>query len=206
MSRPPPWSKRTDQLVRYVAETTRPSFRSELARWATDRPRFAAFLDTNQDKVRKKLRGASNEEARLDVRAELHVAYLVLEDRRFELGFEAYGSGQPGPDLTVTYRANQRFNLEVTRLRGDAEAVKVGDVIVAKVRQLTADLPNLLVVTGRGLVATADDLAATLKRLKARVDGRDDDFYTRRGYRDTRDFFGRYQRLAGAFVRDAHVA
>src|SRR5579859_4321946 len=188
-----PWSKRTDELVRYVAETTRPSFRIELARWADSCPPFGAFLTANQDKVRKKLRGAGEEEARQDVRAELLVAYLVLGDRRFELGFEAYGSRQPGPDLTATYRANLRFNLEVTRLRGQADAVKLGDVIVAKVRQLAADLPNALIVTGTEPMLGDDDLAEILKQLKVRVDALDDGFYTRRGYKDAREFFGRYQ-------------
>ena len=82
----------------------------------------ASFLTTNQDKVRKKLNSSDDEEHRLDVRAELLVAYLIVADRRFELAFEAYGARPLGPDLTVTFRANQRFNLEVTRLRTTDDA------------------------------------------------------------------------------------
>jgi hypothetical protein len=112
-----PWSTKTDQLVRHIALRCRPGLRAELAHWIENNPRFAAFIATNQDKVRKKLNTAEDEEHRLDVRAELLVAFLITADRRFELAFEAYGAHRVGPDLTVTFRANQRFNLEVTRLR-----------------------------------------------------------------------------------------
>ena len=81
---------------------------------------------------------AHDEDSRLDVRSELLVASLILADRRFELSFEAYGARRLGPDLTVTFRANQRFNLEVTRLRttGDAGDDKLANVISGKLRQL----------------------------------------------------------------------
>jgi hypothetical protein len=38
------------------------------------------------------------------------------------VAFETYGARRLGPDLTVTYRSNQRFNLEVTRLRATGDA------------------------------------------------------------------------------------
>src|SRR6266571_2576009 len=132
------WSKKTDQLVRHVALRCRPALQSELAHWIENSPRFGAFITTNQDKVRKKLHTSDDEEHRLDVRAELLVAYLITADRRFELSFEAYGARRLGPDLTVTFRANQRFNLEVTRLRttSDAGDDKLANVIAGKLRQL----------------------------------------------------------------------
>src|SRR5437879_4348415 len=93
------------------------------------------------------------------VRAELLVAYLVTADRRFELSFEAYGARRLGPDLTVTFRTNLRFNLEVTRLRtagdtgGDpasqdpgASVARLANVIAGKLRQLPGDIPNALVI------------------------------------------------------------
>src|SRR5262249_33176730 len=107
----------------------------------------------NQDKVRKKLTTADDEERRQDVRAELRVAYLVLADRRFEVALEAYGAHRLGPDITVTYRANQRFNLEVTRLRtsGSPTVPRLADVIGGKLRQLPAEVPNALVIAGHEL-------------------------------------------------------
>src|SRR5687768_17582959 len=74
---------------------------SDLVSWLDTSARFERFLSVHRDKVRKKLRTASDEDAVLDVRAELLVAALLVSDRRFEAAFEAYGAGKRGPDLTV---------------------------------------------------------------------------------------------------------
>jgi hypothetical protein len=200
--RPPRWSKKTDELVAFVAARCRPGLQLELAHWLEASPRFATFLASNQDKVRKKLTTSQGEEARLDVRAELLVAYLILADRRFDVSFEAYGARQLGPDLTLTYRANQRFNLEVTRLRatGEPDEARLASIITAKVRQLPGDLPNALVITTRGLPISEDMLTTAARLLKAHTDRKDDPFFARRGLKDARDFYGRYVNLAGVFV------
>jgi hypothetical protein len=161
--RPPPrWSKsqKTDELVRYVASRCRPALQSELGQWLDSSARFHAFVTTHQDKVRKKFKQTSDdEESRQDVRAELLVARLLLEDRRFAVAFEAYGAGRVGPDLSVTYRAHQRFNLEVTRLRASADAddaspdaivSRLANIVAGKLRQLPAGVPNALVIAARG--------------------------------------------------------
>ena len=62
------WSKKTDQLVLYVARRCRPGLQSELAHWIEESPRFSAFITTNQDKVRKKLNTADEEDAVLSAR------------------------------------------------------------------------------------------------------------------------------------------
>jgi hypothetical protein len=187
--RPPRWSKKTDELVRYVAQRTRPSYQSELAQWLESSSRFSAFLTANKDKVRKKLTTSDDEETRLDVRAELRIAYLLLNDRRFELGFEAYGAHQVGPDLTVTFRANQRFNLEITRIRGDDMApgdTRIANVVAGKLRQLPADLPNALVVS-TALPLTEEALVAATRLLKSNADR-------------ARDVHTRLLRLGGIFA------
>src|SRR5438128_9155941 len=97
--RAPRWSKRTDELVRYVAHGCRPALQAELGSWIENAPRYGAFVSTNRDKIRKKLHANEDAEARLDVRAELLVAYVILADRRFDVAFEAYGARQVGPDL-----------------------------------------------------------------------------------------------------------
>ena len=61
------------------------------------RPRFRTFAEAHRDKIHKKFRKAADPEALRDVRAELLVARLLLADKRFELAFEAYGSGKAGP-------------------------------------------------------------------------------------------------------------
>jgi hypothetical protein len=198
----PRWSKKTDELVRHVASMCRPSLQLELAHWLEDSPRFAAFVTLNRDKVRKKLNTAEDAEARLDVRAELVVAYLLLADRRFELALEAYGTGRRGPDLTVTYRANQRFNLEVTRLRSSdaADAARLAHVIAAKVRQLPADLPNGLLIDGSGLAAS--DVASAISLLKTFTFEKDDAYFASHGVRDARTFYKQFLELGGVLLLD----
>jgi hypothetical protein len=213
--RPPRWSKKTDELVRHMALRCRPGLQSELAHWIDSSPRYRAFLTTNQDKVRKKLNTSDDEEHRLDVRAELLVAYLIIADRRVELSFEAYGARRVGPDLTVTFRANQRFNLEVTRLRttGDTAGSESGpavarlaNVITGKLRQLPGDVPNALVIAARGLALNEDSLSAATRLLKVHTDGKDDAFFAHRGLKDARDFHAQYLHLSGIFVLDEATA
>jgi len=190
--------------VRYVAARCRPGFQTELGRWLQSSSRFRDFIAAHQDKVRKKLNSSDDEESRLDVRAELLVAYLILADRRFELAFEAYGARRVGPDLTVTYRINQRFNLEVTRLRatGDADIARLANVMTGKLRQLPAEVPNALVITTRGLPLGEESLAEATRLLKAHSDAKDDTFFVRRGLKDARDFYAQYLHLSGIFVVD----
>jgi hypothetical protein len=173
---PPRWSKKTDALVRYVAQRCRPGLQSELGRWLEGSPRFRDFVALNQDKVRKKLNAQDDEDTRLDVRAELLVAYALLADRRFEVAFEASGSGQRGPDLSITFRANTHFNIEITRPRlaaaGDAPEPRLASVIHGKLRQLPAGVPNTLLIAAPGLAPTDDTLPAATRPLRQRPDAR----------------------------------
>ena len=225
MSRGWRWSKKTDQLVRYVALRCRPGFQSELGHWIESSPRFGALITANQDKVRKKLNASDDENSRLDVRAELLVAYLMLADRRFDVSFETYGARRLGPDLTLTFRANQRFNLEVTRLRAtdhpgsaaggpvsgvpvvssgesDAAVARLAHVITSKLRQLPGDLPNGLLIAVRGLTLTEDTLAAAVRLLKLHADRKDQAFLARGGFKDARGLYAQYVHLSGIFLLD----
>jgi hypothetical protein len=210
-ARSPRWSKKIDTLVRTVAPDVRPALQSELGHWMAESSRFADFVTANQNKIRKKL-STTDEEARQDVRAELLVARALLADRRFELAFEAYGSGQTGPDFTATFRANQQFNIEVTRLRGEgesdpaAEVSKLANVIAGKLRQLPADRPNGLLIASLGRTLGGAPVDAALRALKSRAEARDDEFFARRGLKTARDFHARSLLLGGIFVLDANDA
>ncbi len=170
----------------------------EVAGWLTASRRFRAFADAHRDKIRKKLRGAGDADARRDVRTELRVAQLLVADRRMEVAFEAYGSGRPGPDFTVTFRGD-RFNLEVTRLRGEPKAAGFGGLL-AKVRQLPPSVPNAVVLAIEGGDAGAYDLAAAVGAIRARAEARDDALFIARGFSGTRGFHDRFARLGAAFV------
>lgn len=170
----------------------------EVAAWLASTPRFRAFADAHRDKIRKKLRGATDAEARRDVRAELRIAQLLLADRRMEVAFEAYGSGRPGPDFTVTTRGD-RFNLEVTRLRGDPANAGFGGLLT-KLRQLPPSVSNGVVLAIDGTDAAAYDAGAAVRALQARAEAKDEALFTTRGFAGTRGFHDRFARLGAAFV------
>ena len=171
----------------------------ELSAWLAGSPRFRVFVEAHRDKIRKKLRGAAEAEALRDVQAELRVALLLLADRRIDLGYEAYGSGRVGPDFTVTFRATQRFNLEVTRPRRLRGAGDFG-AVMAKLRQLPPSAPNAVLLAIDGESASALDVAAASRALRSRSDTEDAPFLAAYGFEGRREFYDRYLRLGGVFV------
>ena len=111
----PSTSPTVERLVAYLVDGRRPDpALADLPAWLAATPSFRSFAEANRAKIRKKLRHATDGPARLDVRAELRVAALLLADRRFELAYEAYGAGRRGPDFTATFRAGRPFNVEIT--------------------------------------------------------------------------------------------
>jgi hypothetical protein len=172
----------------------------ELAAWLAGSNRFRAFAEVNRDKIRKKLRGAADADARRDVRAELRVAHLLLADRRIELAFEAYGSTKRGPDFTVTFRGARSFNLEVTRPRLAPDSAGLAGPLLAKVRQLPPSVPNAVLVAIEGVRSERADVAAATRALRDRAGARDEAFFATRGFKGTREFNERYLRLGGVLV------
>jgi hypothetical protein len=163
---------------------------AEVGGWLEGSSRFRTFAETHKDKIRKKLRTAVEGESRRDVRAELRVAHALLADRRFELAFEAYGVGKPGPDFTVAFRGARSFNLEVTRPRRSPDSMGLVGPLTAKLKQLPPSIANVVLVAVEGENAAALDVDAATRLLRARADASDD----RRG------FYERYPRLSGVVV------
>lgn len=186
------------RLTRFLVDDEDHPLAGELGTWLSASARFRTFADEHRRKIRKKLRGATDAEALRDVRAELVVARLLLADRRIELEFEAYSAAGPGPDFTVT-RGSLRFNLEVTRLRGAPAGAGFG-ALLAKVRQLPPATPNGVIFAIEGNEATAYDVAAAVRTLRARADAKDEALFTARGFRDSRGFYDRFLRLGAVFV------
>lgn len=172
----------------------------ELAEWLAASARYRAFTEAHRDKIRKKLRGALDAEARLDVRAELRAAHLLLADQRIKLAFEAYGSRTVGPDFSVSFRSRPSFNLELTRPRPQRSAPALGGPLLAKLRQLPPSVPNAVVLAIQGDDADAFDVAGTIRALRARADAKDEDYVSGRGLDGTRGFHQRYLRLGGVLV------
>jgi hypothetical protein len=188
-------------LVGYLLDGTPDGeMAEELADWLAGSARFREFGEMHRAKIRKKLRGAADPEAQLDVRAELQTAHLLLMDRRIEVAFEAYGSGRVGPDFTASFRGGRAFNLEVTRLRRLTAAAGHGGQLLAKLRQLPPSVPNAVLLAIEGDRAEALDVAATFRGLRARADAKEEPFFDSRGFDGSRGFYDRYLRLGAVVV------
>jgi hypothetical protein len=201
VDQPPGQTTTVERLARDLFDgSTEDPFSAELTTWLAASRRFRAFAEAHRDKIRKKLRGATDAEARRDVRAELQVAHLLLADRRIELAFERHGSGKRGPDFTVFFRGERSFDLEVTRLRNEPAAASLVGPLLTKLRQLPPSVPNALLVAIEGASAQALDVATATATLRATADARDDAFFAARGFETSRAFYQIYLRLGGVFV------
>jgi hypothetical protein len=172
----------------------------ELGGWFEDRGRFRAWAEANGPKIRKKVRGAGTDPGSLeDLRAELAVAWRLLADRRMDVAFEAYGSGRGGPDFTVTYRATTRFNVEVTRLRGEPDGDALASVVLGKLRQLPPSVANVLVLAV-GRPVDGDAMATAVAALRSAADAREARILARAGVVSSRAFYDRFLRLGAAIA------
>jgi hypothetical protein len=196
-----------ERLVQHLFDDAPASATSEeLTTWLAASRRFRAFVEANRDKIRKKLRGASDSDARRDLRTELRVAQLLLTDRRIELAFEPYGSATGGPDFAVTYRGHLAFNLEVTRRRVASRSAGDGGALLAKLRQLPPSAANVVLIAAEDERAEPLDISAAIRSLQARADAGDDRFFIERGLDGIRGFHQRYLRLGTviAWFEDRH--
>lgn len=181
------------------------------AGWMETSPRFAAFMEANRGKIRKKVRLASVGEAGWlgDLRAELEVAALLLRHPSLALEYELYAAGKMrGPDFTVTLKGHTRCNVEVKRLRaapGTLEG-RVACAVCEKLRQMPPSIPNLLWISVEDAPTIALDLPVVMKTLLQRVEARDEALLARHRFADRADFFAGWLRLSGVLVRADRAA
>jgi hypothetical protein len=183
-----------ERLARYVTDGAEDATEAGLAGWMTGSARFRAFVEAHRDKVRKKLRGATDEDAGLDVRTELRVAHRLLADRRVTLAFEPSGSTRGGPDFAVTFRDHVAFNLEVTRVRAGADTSTVGRVVLAKLRQLPPGSANVLLMATDAPEVDEAAIHAAIRDLRARADAGDV------GLDSAKAFYQRFLRLGAVLA------
>lgn len=189
-----------------------PTLAARCDAWMVASPRFAAFLEANRVKVRKKVRTAPGPEGQRDVLCELEVAYLLLQHRQIELAYEAYTAEKArGPDFSATLKGHIRFNVEVKRLRAGDRSLdaRLTDAICAKLRQMPPSVPNLLwVVNEPSATEPAPNLALAdlMKQVVLRAERKDEAILARSGYADTRAFFAQFVRLSGVLVSVADGA
>ncbi|HEX8221930.1 MAG TPA: hypothetical protein VF914_22260 [Chloroflexia bacterium] len=197
-------------VLPYIFPNTRLPLAAQFAHWVRESPRFGVFAETYRDKIRKKVRGITEAEGYRDLQAELATAYFLVLERRFVVEYEKYGVGkQRGPDFSITYKTHTRFDVEVTRLRGGQggeagatpEPGKLANTLCAKLEQLLPSIVNILVLvaddssTGPG-AALESGLQSAVTLLQARVERKDEEFFTRRGFLGARDFVRHYNRLS----------
>jgi hypothetical protein len=189
-------------LLSYIFTNTRLPLAVQFAQWVQASPRFRLFAETYRDKIRKKVRGITETEGYGDLQAELATAYFLALERRFMVEYEKYGVGkQRGSDFSVTFKTHVRFDVEVARLRkGQAsptsEPSKLANTLCAKLEQLSASIINVLVMAADDEAYSEDNLVSGLRLLQERADGKDDEFFTRRGFLGVKDFRKYYGRLS----------
>jgi hypothetical protein len=197
-----------DELLQSIFDAERPPLYAEFEAWLRDSRRFKAFADTYRSKIRAKLKNARHDGGIQDVRAELLAAARLLREERFTLEYERYAAAkQRGPDFTVTFKTHTPFNVEVRRVRGgemeeiesDARVSKLILVVVDKARQMPPGIVNLLWLAGERVILE-EDLNLAVAALRQAVEGKDDDFFARRGFAGAGDFLRQYRQLSGIVV------
>lgn len=184
------------------------ALRECVALWCALSPRFPAFLETYRDKIRKKARNAPDAEGLRDLQMELLTAACLLTERAFTLDYEKYAASKVrGPDFTVLYKTHTPFNVEVKRLRGQAQASKWADVLCDKLRQLPPSVMNALVVYGEPEEGGAPfDASAAMGNLRATAERKDDAYFTRRGLEGARDYLRQSLKLSAVVYRAGDAA
>jgi hypothetical protein len=173
--------------------------------------RFTTFAEIYRDKIRKKIRLASEEEKILDLRSELQVAASLLRDRRLDLEYEPYPSTKGrGPDFAVTYRVNTVFNIEVARMRMQENGIDLPRreerflrILLYKLGQMQPGMPNLLVIHTRQELARLLDLGTLMQEIKSRAERKDPSFYERSRYASPAAFYKDFLHLSAIVLGSA---
>ncbi|MEZ4515504.1 MAG: hypothetical protein R3C44_01240 [Chloroflexota bacterium] len=197
-----------DDLLDYIFEGQQPPFYPEFEDWVRDSRRYRAFATTYRDKIRAKLRNIRDEDSLNDLRAELETAALLLRDKQFALEYEKHAAAkQRSPDFTVTYKTHTPFNVEVRRIRslelGDDDGVayssKLMTVLCDKVGQTAPGIINLLWLVADDRMGE-DDLLQAVTALRQLAERKDEEFFTRRGFKNSADFLKQYRQLSGIVI------
>ncbi len=221
----------TDDLLTYLFNEQSHLLAEPMAKWLTSSRRFAAFISTFRNKIRKKLQTAQDRESLLDLRLELETAYFLLQEKPLNLVYEPQQSVQlRRPDFAVTFTTSLTFMVEVTRIRADQKgspldaqeeplvtpapnsiltispiSQRLADTICSKLSQLLPQRSNVLLIGVETLHLTPSDLRSTMLGIQQRVERNDSTFLQEHRFSDRADFFRHYQRLSEVFVRGPYL-
>ncbi|MGE5072776.1 MAG: hypothetical protein ACM3MF_05045 [Anaerolineae bacterium] len=202
-------------LISFLFDAQPHPLRAAMAEWLESSRRFTAFVEANDNKIRKKLRTVQDPEAIRDLMLELETAWLLLRERSLGVAYEPQlSTGIRSPDFAVSFTTSLEFMLEVTRLRppatregeGQLEPTVLGDRLISllcsKLGQLVTQKPNVILAGQEGTSITADQVQAALLRLQQRAEREDAAVIQRQGFHDRADFFRYYGRLSALLVRN----
>lgn len=195
-----------DALLDWVFEREAAALHAPIMPWLAASPRFEAFLRTYQDKVRRKARLCRDDNARHDLLAELGVAWMLVQERRFAVEYErAQPERKGGPDFTAMFKTHTTLHVEAKRLRaaeGEREdGANLNKWIYAvcdKLRQLQAGDYNIIALVVEDAMS-GDDVGAAMKHLKLHAERKDETYLGKRGLQ-VADFFAGYGRLHAIMV------
>jgi len=205
----------TDELLEYLFDGHSHVLFHAMGTWLASSRRFAAFVDSFRDKIRKKLRVTKDAESLLDLRLELETAYLLLQESRLSLVYEPQMSEKVrAPDFAVTFTTSVTFMLEVTRLRADPATAetestqimdRLTDAVCSKLGQLLPQRSNVLLIGAEKLDLAEADLRGAMIRLQQRAEHDIAPLLQRYRFRDRAEFFQRYLRLSEILIRDTDI-
>jgi len=185
--------------------------------WLSSSRRYAAFINTFRDKIRKKLRTMLEQERLQDLRLELETAYLLLQEKSLNVVYEPQLGQVRYPDFAVTFTTSLTFMVEVTRLNTiqkqtlpSGEAIpfvgeRVADAICSKLAQLLTQRSNVIVVGVDAPCPTSAELQAAMLRVQQRAERNDPVLLQQHRFYDRADFFRHYQRLSQVLVRESQL-
>jgi hypothetical protein len=189
------------------------ALRPALQQWLSTSRRFTAFVEGNRDKIRKKIRLARDAGAVDDLKWELEVAFLLHEDKRFTVSYEAYSRVQPfGPDFRVSYTTSFVFNVEVTRVRSaiteadagnraECEARRLAETAFNKLHQLMPGMPNVVAISVPAQEIDEAGFAAVMSAVRRDMEKGDPVIMMRTGFNSTPAFIKAYGRLSAVIAR-----
>jgi hypothetical protein len=210
----------TDELLRYIFDGHSHPLAQPASFWLASSRRFANFVNTFRDKIRKKLRTIHDPQGILDLQLELETAYLLLQERSLSLLYEPQRSEKlRHPDFAVTYTTSLTFMVEVTRMQTAQKNTihtdpppaistveeRLLDTICSKLGQLFTQRSNVLILGVETLTLTKNELHLAMLRIQKRAEGNDLNFLRRYQLRDRADFFQHYQRLSEVLIRESNL-
>jgi hypothetical protein len=203
-----------DELLTYLFDAQTHLLTAPMATWLTSSRRFATFVDTFRDKIRKKLRTMQDEERLQDLRLELETAYLLLQEKSLSILYEPQYGKVRGPDFEVAFTTSLTFMVEVTRIRtgqpqGQGEPLqlameRLADAMCTKLGQLLPKQSNILIIGVEPPYPKRSDLQAAMLRVQQRAERNESAFLQRYRFRDRAEFFRYYLRLSEMIVRPSH--